>query len=101
MFFLVGGLEALLIRVQLASSGNTVVSAEAYNELFTMHGTTMVFMAVMPLSAAFFNFVVPECNSISIVGISCIYIYCIAFYPKHTSLKLNLVARIQSSNKAS
>ncbi len=59
VFFLVGGLEALLIRVQLASSGNTVVSAEAYNELFTMHGTTMVFMAVMPLSAAFFNFVVP------------------------------------------
>ncbi len=59
VFFLIGGLEALLIRLQLASSGNTVVSAEAYNELFTMHGTTMVFMAVMPLSAAFFNFVVP------------------------------------------
>jgi cytochrome c oxidase subunit 1 len=58
-FFLIGGLEALLIRLQLASSGNTVISAEAYNELFTMHGTTMVFMAVMPLSAAFFNFVVP------------------------------------------
>jgi cytochrome c oxidase subunit 1 len=59
VFFLVGGLEALLIRLQLASSGNEVLSAEAYNELFTMHGTTMIFLAVMPLSAAFFNFVVP------------------------------------------
>jgi cytochrome c oxidase subunit 1 len=58
-FFLFGGLEALIIRLQLASSGNTLVSAETYNELFTMHGTTMVFMAVMPLSAAFFNFVIP------------------------------------------
>ncbi len=59
VFFLLGGLEALLIRAQLSSSGNTLVSAETYNQLFTMHGTTMVFMAVMPLSAAFFNFVVP------------------------------------------
>jgi cytochrome c oxidase subunit 1 len=59
VFFLLGGLEALLIRAQLSSSGNTLVSADTYNQLFTMHGTTMVFMAVMPLSAAFFNFVVP------------------------------------------
>jgi cytochrome c oxidase subunit 1 len=58
-FFLIGGLEALLIRLQLSHSGNTVVSAQTYNELFTMHGTTMVFLAVMPLSAAFFNFVIP------------------------------------------
>jgi len=58
-FFLVGGLEALLIRLQLAGPNGTVVSAETFNELFTMHGTTMVFLAVMPLSAAFFNFVVP------------------------------------------
>ncbi len=58
-FFLVGGLEALIMRLQLASSDNSVVSAATFNELFTMHGTTMVFLAVMPLSAAFFNFVVP------------------------------------------
>ncbi|MDH5549258.1 MAG: cytochrome c oxidase subunit I, partial [Gemmatimonadota bacterium] len=58
-FFLLGGLEALIIRLQLASSGNTVVSAEAYSQLFTMHGTTMVFLAIMPLSAAFFNFIIP------------------------------------------
>ncbi len=58
-FFLVGGVEALLIRLQLARPDNGLLSAETYNELFTMHGTTMVFLAVMPLSAAFFNFLVP------------------------------------------
>jgi len=59
VFFLVGGLEALVIRLQLARPGATVVSAETYNALFTMHGTTMVFLAVMPLNAAFFNYMVP------------------------------------------
>jgi cytochrome c oxidase subunit 1 len=58
-FFLIGGLEALLIRLQLAHSNNTLVSAETFNQLFTMHGTTMIFLAVMPLSAAFFNYIVP------------------------------------------
>src|SRR5499433_1687032 len=58
-FFLVGGLEALIIRLQLVKPNNTVVSAETFNALFTMHGTTMVFLAVMPFSAAFFNYMVP------------------------------------------
>src|SRR5439155_25243 len=58
-FFLVGGLEALLIRAQLARPNGTVVGAETYNQLFTMHGTTMIFLALMPLSAAFFNYIVP------------------------------------------
>src|SRR5947209_20629098 len=58
-FFLLGGLEALLIRLQLAVPNNTVVSAQAYNALFTMHGTTMIFLAIMPFNAAFFNYVVP------------------------------------------
>ena len=58
-FFLLGGLEALLIRVQLAVPNNTVVSAQAYNALFTMHGTTMIFLAVMPFNAMFFNYMVP------------------------------------------
>jgi len=57
--FLMGGLEAMIIRVQLIKPNNDVVSAARYNELFTMHGTTMIFLAVMPLSSAFFNFVVP------------------------------------------
>src|SRR5262247_1979683 len=58
-FFLVGGLEALIIRAQLASPSGIGVRAETFNQLFTMHGTTMVFLALMPLSAAFFNFVIP------------------------------------------
>src|SRR5690242_5764446 len=58
-FFLIGGLEAFLIRLQLARPNQHLVTAEFYNQLFTMHGTTMVFLAIMPLSAAFFNFLIP------------------------------------------
>ncbi|HTO72698.1 MAG TPA: cytochrome c oxidase subunit I [Gemmatimonadales bacterium] len=58
-FFLVGGFEALLIRAQLVRPDNTLVGAETFNQLFTMHATTMVFLALMPLSAAFFNYIVP------------------------------------------
>ena len=58
-FFLIGGIEALFIRVQLAQPNGQVVSAETYNQLFTMHGTTMVFLALMPLGASFFNYMVP------------------------------------------
>ena len=59
IFFLMGGVEALIMRAQLARPDNTLVSAQTFNELFTMHGTTMVFLAIMPLSAAFFNFMTP------------------------------------------
>ncbi len=59
VFFLLGGLEALLIRLQLAKADNTLIEAETFNQLFTMHGTTMVFLAIMPMSAAFFNFIIP------------------------------------------
>ncbi|MBC7369669.1 MAG: cytochrome c oxidase subunit I [Undibacterium sp.] len=58
-FFLVGGVEALLIRLQLMFPNGTVLTAQQYNTMFTMHGTTMIFLAVMPLSAAFFNFMMP------------------------------------------
>jgi cytochrome c oxidase subunit 1 len=58
-FFLVGGSEALLIRLQLARPNGRVLTAEAYNQIFTMHGLTMIFLVVMPLSAAFFNYLVP------------------------------------------
>src|SRR2546427_10327345 len=59
VFFLLGGVEALLIRLQLAVPHNTVVSAQTYNVLFTMHGTTMIFLAIMPFNALFFNYMVP------------------------------------------
>ncbi len=59
VFLLVGGVEALLIRLQLAGPNLQVVGAETYNQLFTMHATTMIFLAVMPLSVAFFNYLLP------------------------------------------
>ena len=59
ILFLSGGLEALYMRAQLAFPGQDLVSPEVFNQLFTMHGTTMIFLAIMPLGAAFFNFVIP------------------------------------------
>lgn len=58
-FFLVGGLEALLIRIQLWKPLNDFVSADTYNELLTMHGTTMIFLAAMPMLFALMNAIVP------------------------------------------
>lgn len=57
VFLLVGGLEALLIRLQLVAPNGTVVGPEVYNQLLTMHGTTMVFLVVMPLLAGMGNYV--------------------------------------------
>ncbi|HYJ61137.1 MAG TPA: cytochrome c oxidase subunit I [Actinomycetota bacterium] len=59
VFFLIGGLEALLIRAQLARPDQTLLNADQYNQLFTMHGVTMVFLFVMPMGAAFFNYLIP------------------------------------------
>ena len=56
---LVGGTEALLIRTQLIVPNNTFLQADTYNAMFTMHGVTMIFMFVMPINAAFFNYIVP------------------------------------------
>jgi cytochrome c oxidase subunit I len=59
VFFLIGGLMALVIRLQLESSNGTVVSPERYDQIFTMHGTTMIFLFVVPVMAAFGNYMVP------------------------------------------
>jgi cytochrome c oxidase subunit I len=59
IFFLLGGLEAIFIRLQLSKPNGTVLSAEIYNQFMTMHGLTMIFLVVMPLSAAFFNYFIP------------------------------------------
>jgi len=59
IFFIVGGLEAFLMRLQLSSPNAGVVSPEVYNQMFTMHGTTMIFLVVMPMGAAFFNYMIP------------------------------------------
>jgi cytochrome c oxidase subunit 1 len=58
-FFIVGGLEALIIRLQLGGPNGHVVDANTYNQIFTMHGTTMIFLVVMPLSAGLANYLVP------------------------------------------
>ncbi|MFG6149038.1 cytochrome c oxidase subunit I [Halobacillus sp. B23F22_1] len=59
LFFLIGGLEAMLIRIQLMRPDNDFISAGLYNEMITMHGTTMIFLAAMPLIFALMNAVVP------------------------------------------
>ena len=59
VMFVVGGIEALLMRTQLSASELDIVSPEVFNQLFTMHGTTMIFLAIMPMGAAFFNFIIP------------------------------------------
>ncbi|MEO6122558.1 MAG: cytochrome c oxidase subunit I [Ilumatobacteraceae bacterium] len=58
-FFAIGGIEALLIRAQLATANGKVLSADAYDQMFTMHATTMIFLFVMPLAAAFGNYLIP------------------------------------------
>jgi cytochrome c oxidase subunit I len=59
IFLLVGGVEALLIRIQLFVPHNTFVSPQTFNRLFTMHGTTMVFLVGMPILFGFGNYLVP------------------------------------------
>ena len=58
-FFLVGGVMALLIRIQLAEPQNTFLTPEQYNQIFTMHGTTMIFLWIIPVWAGFGNYFVP------------------------------------------
>ncbi len=58
-FFLIGGFEALLVRTQLISPLNTFLHPDLYNQVFTMHATTMIFLGVMPMSVGVGNYVVP------------------------------------------
>lgn len=58
-FFILGGLEALIIRIQLIVPNNDFVSAGFFNELLTMHGTTMIFLAAMPILLGLMNAVMP------------------------------------------
>lgn len=59
VFLGLGGIEAFMMRLQLAVPNNNLVSAGTFNELFTMHGLTMIFLAVMPLAAGFMNYLLP------------------------------------------
>ena len=59
ILFLIGGIEAGVMRMQLMTPDNNLVDPDTFNAMFTMHGTTMIFMAIMPMGAAFFNFLIP------------------------------------------
>jgi cytochrome c oxidase subunit 1 len=59
VFFVIAGIEALLIRLQLAGPNGTVLTASQYNTMFTMHGTTMVFLVAMPIAVALGNYFIP------------------------------------------
>ena len=59
VFFLAGGIEALFIRLQLATPNESLLNPDQYNAIFTMHGTTMIFLVVMPLGVAFMNLLLP------------------------------------------
>src|SRR6201995_2049946 len=59
VFFMLGGVEALLMRLQLSEPNNTVLSGQHYNQLLTMHGTTMIFLFIVPIWAGFANYFLP------------------------------------------
>ena len=59
VLFLVGGVFALVIRTELAVPGLQLVDPETYNQLFTIHGTTMIFLFVMPMWTGIANYIVP------------------------------------------
>ena len=58
-FFFAAGVMALLMRLQLAQAGNDIVTRDDYNQLFTIHGTAMIFLFVVPILAGFGNYLVP------------------------------------------
>jgi cytochrome c oxidase subunit I len=59
VFFVIGGVEALLMRIQLGVPENTFLTPEKYNEILTMHGTTMIFLVIVPVWAGFANYFLP------------------------------------------
>ena len=59
IFFILGGLQAVAIRLQLAQPNGDVLSSDMYSQLFTMHGLTMIFLVVMPFGVALMNFFIP------------------------------------------
>jgi cytochrome c oxidase subunit I len=58
-FFVLGGILAVLMRAQLATPNETLLTKSSYNEVLTMHGTTMIFLVVVPILAGFGNYLVP------------------------------------------
>ncbi|WP_255453605.1 cytochrome c oxidase subunit I [Novosphingobium sp. Gsoil 351] len=59
VFLIIGGLEALIMRIQLAEADNTLLTPEQYNQLFSMHGVTMIFLYALPILSGFSNYLWP------------------------------------------
>ena len=59
VFLMIGGIEAAIMRIQLIRPHNNFVSPEVFNQMFTMHGTTMIFFVVMPMLFGFANYLIP------------------------------------------
>jgi len=59
VFFILGGVQALLMRLQLSQADNTLIDAQTYNGLVSLHGTTMIFLFIVPVLAGFANYFVP------------------------------------------
>jgi cytochrome c oxidase subunit 1 len=59
IFLLIGGLEATIMRIQLSAAHNNFVSPQFFNQMFTMHGTTMIFFVAMPMVFGFANYLLP------------------------------------------
>jgi cytochrome c oxidase subunit I len=59
VFFCLGGVEALMMRLQLGAPDNTLVTPQVYNQLFTLHGSTMIFLFVVPMMAGLANYFIP------------------------------------------
>ena len=59
VFLIIGGIEAAIMRIQLIRPHNNFVSPEVFNQMFTMHGTTMIFFVVMPMLFGFANYLIP------------------------------------------
>jgi cytochrome c oxidase subunit 1 len=59
VFFMIGGLLAEIMRLQLMSPDNTLVGPDLYNQLFSVHGTVMIFLWIIPLSAGLANYMIP------------------------------------------
>ncbi|MDX6473806.1 MAG: cytochrome c oxidase subunit, partial [Gaiellaceae bacterium] len=59
VFFAAGGILALLMRAQLATPNESILTKDSYDSVMTMHGTTMIFLVIVPILAGFGNFLVP------------------------------------------
>src|SRR5690606_13641946 len=82
IFFLIGGIMAMLMRTQLALPGQDILDPERYNQLFTMHGTAMMFLFAIPVLEAFAMYLIPKmlgARDLAFPRLSSLGYYCYLF----------------------